>query len=436
VARAAGASVRVAPTPARLLRAVYGSTLLIRFGFGLTISVFADYLAGRSVALDAGSLGLLGFIGALSSVGEFGTVLISGALSDHLGRFPVLLSGVGVATVLLAAVSFDRSLPFVGSANFVFGVASGAILASSLAVVGDQADRNRRGYEMGWFDSMNLLGYVLGAATGLALLGILPNAQLGWAFRAGAVLLFAGFLFARVSVHRYREPGATDTFRLSRIRAAVLRREVLLVTLPWLVIYVLLGAAVYFLGRASVGIGLPLGYLAVLLGGGGLLLLLTQPSFGRLADRFGRVRMMIVGTVGFVIVLTFGALLASEGSHPVLIAGLAAGALLALSYGPAALAALADVSGIVTRGTTMAVYSLTISLGTVVGLIGSTQLYGRYGTFGLDVFFAGIAASLVILTLLRWNDLRTGRASAADRSPPSGRDPVVRAAYDSGSTRR
>jgi MFS family permease len=214
-------------------------------------------------------------------------------------------------------------------------------------------------------------------------------------------------------VRGYRERPQPDALRLRRIRDAVLRRDVLVVTLPWFVIYMLLGTAFIFLADAASAVGFPVFLLALLIGGGGLILLLTQPFFGRMADRFGRFRLMTVGTLGFVGVLTFGSLIATFGARPILLAAIGLCVVPALAYGPAALAALADLSRSISRGTTMSVYSLTISLGMFVGLFGSTALYGRYHAAGLDLFFGLIATGLVVLTAIRWSDLRTGRGAVA-----------------------
>jgi MFS family permease len=188
---------------------------------------------------------------------------------------------------------------------------------------------------------------------------------------------------------------------------------VLLVTLPWLVIYLLLGTVFVFLGTAATGAGISPKLLAAVIGGGGLLLLVTQPSLGHLADRFGRIEMMLVGTAGFVGVLAGAGLLATYGFQLAYVALVGASVLPALAYGPAALAALADLSQTIPRATTMAIYSLVISLGMLIGILAATQLYGRYGAEGLDSYFGGIAAGLTALTLVRYRDVRRGREQVA-----------------------
>ncbi len=393
----------------RLLNAVLGATFFVRFAFGLTVSIFASYIIGRSDGIDTSAVGVVGLISATAPIGEFSTVLFSGTAADRFGRFPVLLLGMGSAGLLFGLVSVTREPIVLAALNLLFGVASGAILAASLAVVADQSERTETGYEMGRFDAMNLLGWIVGFAVGFGLLGTLANAALAWVFRAGAVLLFLGVVFAARVARGHRETGLSPRFDLGGIYRAVSRRSVLLVTLPWLVIYMLLGTGFVFLGGASSGIGVPPLELAAIIAGGGILLLLTQPYFGRLADRHGRMPLMIVGTIGFVGVLACAAVLQHVGPQPWLVGVLAVSALVGLGYGPAALAALADLSQMITRATTMAIYTLTISLGMFIGLGISTSLYSEFGAVGLDSFFAAIGVALVVLTLLRQHDLALGR---------------------------
>ncbi|MCI4330409.1 MAG: MFS transporter [Thermoplasmata archaeon] len=402
-----------APPSGRLLSAVFGATFLVRFGFGLTVSIFATYLAGRSQGLETPTFGLIGLVSAMAPIGEFSTVLISGAAADRYGRVQILVGASALAALLMALVATTRLPIVLGALNLLFGVASGAILASSLAVVTEESTTGGRGLEMGRFDAVNLLGWILGFAIGYGSLDLLPNAELGVVFAVGAALLGAGALFARISARGVFERRTFDALRFRRVVDAVARRDVLLVTLPWLVIYMLLGTVFVFLGTASSSAGLPSSEIALLIGGGGLLLLLTQPTYGRMADRFGRIRLMWVGTFGFLGVLLGAALLTEYGVSTPALALVGVSALAALAYGPAALAALGDISADVARGTTMAIYSLVISLGMLVGLIASTQLYAAWGNTGLVVFFGGVAVGLFVLTAVRYWDLRRSTARPA-----------------------
>jgi MFS family permease len=390
----------------RPLTAVLAATFFVRFAFGITIAVFASYLSGTSNGIGSVDVGTVGLVSAMAPVGEFSTVLLSGAAADRYGRFPVLFAGIGLSAVLFAAIATTRSVVVLGGVNLLFGVASGAILAASLAVVADRSGEDERGYEMGRFDAMNLFGWVGGFAAGFAAVGAVPNARLGVVFLAGAAVLAAGLITAALLVRGAPRRATAPAFHLREVLRSAFRRSVLLVTLPWLVIYMLIGTALVFLAKAANGVGVSTAYLALVIGGGGALLVVTQPYFGRLADRFGRMRLMTVGATGFLLVMLFASLVVAWGAQVPLLAALGVSVLVALTYGPAALAALADLATGIGRATTMAIYSLTISLGMLGGLLASTSLFSRLGNLGLYLFFAGISAALVALTLARYREVR------------------------------
>ena len=136
-----------------------------------------------------------------SRFGEFTTVLLSGITTNHVGRFPVLFHGMMVAAFLFGLVSLTRSIFALAALNFLFGIASGAILASSLTVIADRSSADERGLEMGRFDAMNLAGWLGGFAFGIGILGFIKNHRLSIsAFRTvlylGALVLLAGLLLA------------------------------------------------------------------------------------------------------------------------------------------------------------------------------------------------------------------------------------------------
>ncbi|MGI0054438.1 MAG: MFS transporter [Thermoplasmata archaeon] len=386
------------------LPAVLGATFLVRFAFGISIAVFASYLEGHMVGLAPGEFGTVGLVSSTASIAEFSTVLLSGIAADRYGRWRILGIGMGVAAVMTLLFTVTRSPVPIASINFVFGIASGAILAASLALVADEAPRARRGYDMGRFDAVNLAGWIVGYAAGLIALGVLPNSWLAGIFPVGTLALLIGLLYAHHL--RRRQVPVARVVRARRIPLGdIVRRRVVIVVAPWLVIYTLIGTALVFLGTAADGVGISPIYLGIAIGIGGLLLTLTQPAFGTLADRFGTTRLMMIGTGGFVVVLLGAILIASYGAPPFLIAIVAVGVVGALAYGPAALSALAELSRSISRATTMAVYTLCISLGMTIGLLASTQLWANFGVPGIDAFFAVLAGALVVLAGLRyWDD--------------------------------
>ena len=400
----------------RAFLAVFSSTFFVRFAFGITTAVFASYITRSTAGIGQGEVGGVGLVSAMAPVGELATVLLSGAVADRYGRFPVLFAGIGGSAVIFALKATTRWPLALGTLNLLFGVASGAILAASLAVIGDWSGANERGFEMGRFDAMNLFGWVGGFAFGFAALGLVPNSELWFVFAVGAVVLAIGLFSAR-SLARGLPPhaaGANYVFR--DVLGHVFRRSVLLVTLPWLVIYMLIGTALIFLGSAASGVGVPTELLAGVIAVGGLLLVVTQPYFGRLSDRWGRTRLMTVGAIGFTSLMIFASLVVAFGARVEILVGLGVSVPAALAYGPAALAALADLSVEISRATTMAIYSLSISAGMVLGLVASTGLFAYFGNPGLYLFFGSIAVALVVLTILRYRETSL-RPEGALRTP-------------------
>jgi MFS family permease len=397
----------------RALLAVFGATFFVRFAFGITLAVFADYILGRITGLSGNDYGTVGLVAAMAPIGEFSTVLFSGVLTDRVGRFPVLFGGISAAALLFALVALTRDVYALGALNYFFGVGSGAILASSLAVIADRSTLDERGLEMGRFDAMNLAGWLGGFAFGIAILGLIQDHRLSvaflpYVFGIGAILLVGGLLFAGHLARGLPRKVPASGFPIVAIVRNAFRRSVLLVILPWLVVYMLLGYVLVFIGSASAGVGISDLYIAAAIGGGGFFLVLSQPRLGHLADRYGRTRMMNIGVTGFVGVVTFAALLIAYGPLLELIAGLVVSALAALAYGPAALAALADLAFELSRGTTMAIYSLTISLGMILGLVFGTQLVARFGDSGYYLFFGTVGAALVALTIARYFGVQPG----------------------------
>ncbi|HYA54735.1 MAG TPA: MFS transporter [Thermoplasmata archaeon] len=403
------APVPVTPNPGRPLLAVFSATFFVRFAFGITVAVLANYISGASGALPQETVGVVGIVAALSPVGEFSTVLFSGAAADRYGRFPVLFLGIGAAAAIFVGISFTRDPAALAVANLGYGIASGAILASSLAIVADFSGISERGFEMGRFDAMNLSGWIAGFAFGLGLKGVLPTSSLYLVFLIGSAVLAGGLGFAAFLLRGQPVHYGTPTYSFSEVLRHVFRRSVLLVTLPWLAIYMLIGAALLFLGSAASGLGIPLTELAAVIGVSGLVLVGTQPYFGRLSDRFGRMRLMTVGVTGFVLVMVFASLITAYGPKVPLLAGIGVSILAALMYGPAALAALTDLSQEMSRATTMAIYSLTISVGMLTGLLAVSQLFRFLGDLGLYLFFGALAVLLSTLTVARLVELRGAR---------------------------
>ena len=141
-------------------------------------------------------------------------------------------------------------------------------------------------------------------------------------------------------------------------------------------------------------------FLVVLAIAGIFLLAVSQTTFGSLADRFGREKIVLIGQgsiLGLMVVLAclFGFSISRFVAIPfLLIFGLGV-----LAFTPAGLAELADLAPETARGSTMGLYSMTVGAGTVFAPLAGGALITAYGDatgFSL-LFLIGTAIMICVL---------------------------------------
>jgi MFS family permease len=396
----------------RLLSSLYISTFFIRASFGIMLATLPIYLNITSEYIG------YGIVAAASPLFEMGTVLLIGAAVDRYGRKIVLLSGLVTAALFLFLLSITKDLYMIFCINAAHGVAAGAILVSSLALLTDYAPVDRRGREMGAFDAFNMLGWIVGYAVGALFLEFFKG-SLGQTFLiAGAMALF-GCVYCFFNI---TEPKKYDVLckkiRFDTIICVLKQRSIVLLTLPWFIVFMIIGAVMTFL-TVSTSQGIltisPL-LLSGIIAGAGIVLITTQVIYGRLSDKYGRLPIMVVGTIGFVGVMTvigigYGLAPTPNGEDvknsilgfwPLLgIFGF-----MALAFGPSALSSLADEAQETTRGVTMAVYSIVISAGMFIGVPSVAAIFDRFGGPGVLFFMIGCAIAMLCLMIARYVQLK------------------------------
>jgi MFS family permease len=363
-----------------------------------------------------------GIVSAASPLFEMGTVLFIGAVVDRYGRKIVLLSGLLTAALMLFLLSITKNLYMIFCINAVHGMAAGAILVSSLALLTDYAPEHRRGREMGAFDAFNMLGWVVGYAVGALFLEFFKG-SLGHTFLIAGVMALFGCLYCFVNI---TEPKKHDVLcekiRFDKIIGVLKQRSVLLLTLPWFIVFMIIGAVMTFLTVSTAKGGIltisPI-LLSGIIGGAGIVLITTQVIFGRLSDKYGRLPIMVIGTIGFVGVMTvigvgYGLSLTPNGEDvknsilrfwPLL--GLFG--IMALAFGPSALSSLADEAQETTRGVTMAVYSIVISAGMFIGVPSVAAIFDQFGGPGVLIFMIACAIAMLVLIIARYVQLKHRR---------------------------
>lgn len=498
----------------RMLSAVYASMFLIRVAFGITIVTFAQYLTSDDVVYS--------LVVASSPVWELITVVFAGVLIDRYGRKGVLLSGLGLGAVSLYGMALTRNPLALAGVNALHGISAALILVTTLAIIATHAPPQHRGREMGIFNLANLFGWVAGFVAGFLMLDALKE-RLEYTFIIAGVLATVGLLYANRMVHIPEKAGGTRSSPPStrELLSAVGNRKILLLTLPWLIVFILVGALLAFLPRVTGNLDIRGSQTALAVLGVGGLLLVSQLFWGRLADRHGREAIMLVGGLGFaalmsVIVFSFfvspdqivtravetfdvapeaaaftimavgaprdgpgdpipvvGSTTPREGGPgtPVTMRGrglsnvtrvmfnghdatydvspdgttlttvvpadattgplelvsptppqvifadvmshwiiLTLCLFVALAFAPAGLAAIADEAKEGAQGTTMSAYSLTLSLGFIIGPPMLGTISQTYGGPGMVVFYAVLAVALLAMVMTRFVQARATRA--------------------------
>lgn len=226
------------------------------------------------------------------------STLFYGPLSDRIGRKAVLLTLLAafIGVTLLAA--FAWSFPSLIAIRVLSGLCAGGILPIILALIGDLYPYRSLGRPMGW-----MFGAVAGGVAFGSTLGAWLNPYLGWRreFMVLAAAEIAVFLAVRRTRHLLHSPAK------ARLSAGQLAKGY------WALVSNARGLGAYGLiflnGAFHSGILSWLGYylfhrydlsderIGRTLLGYGIPGMLLGPTFGRLADRFGRRRIIPLGFV-------------------------------------------------------------------------------------------------------------------------------------------
>jgi MFS family permease len=401
---------------AKRLSPLYIATLFVRTSWGIGSVVLYYYLG----VPDETSRFLYGIIVAASPAAELVTVSPAGLYIDRHGRRHILILGLGLGALSLFLFTLTKNPYWAFGVNIIHGVASAFILVSSLALMGDNVHQETRGREMGVFDAMNMFGWIMGFALGFALSEFFKPFYAGGLIVAGGILL-TGFLYAWVYLAESEVRRQTH-LPITAILTVMKRKTILLLILPWFILYIVIGAILAFLPEGQKIVALPPYLFAAGVFGAGVALMISQISYGKKSDKYGRGPIMLVGAVGLTgLMILFGvAILSVPAGTPrdqmmsyiieelkkywpvILIFGACA-----LAFGPSALASLVDNADEDKRGTTMAIYSFVITLGMTIGPVVVGWLWDRVGPVGVMGFVILMGACMLVLTLLKYQSDRS-----------------------------
>ena len=274
-------------------------------GFGLIIPLVPAY----AERLNASGLTLGFLIGAYPLVQLVVTPLM-GRWSDHAGRRKVLMLsmfGSFISHVLLGFADLSNSLVLLFAARVLDGI-TGASIATAQAYIADVTTPENRARGMGLFGAAFGLGFVLGPAIGAALTqageAFGPAAYAtSWAAFGASLIALTAFILVWWKLPESK-PEASDkaaasrrTFSLDDIALTLRDRNLcrLIVTMfSAMTAFVMLEATfaylcIRYLDATQAHVAWIFAYI-------GVLIVIVQGGFvGRLAKRFGEVRLICVG---------------------------------------------------------------------------------------------------------------------------------------------
>jgi MFS family permease len=375
---------------------------------------------GKEIGASAVEIGL--FFSAFSLMMVLMRPLLGWGL-DRFGRRPFVVIGLAGYALTWAGFAFIDQVWGIVVARLLQGMSASFVWLAAYTIVADVSGEGTRGRAFGSVTQASSQGAILGTFVGFTLLNF------GFSLEGGAIqlgsweLLFLGYgitslvavLIALRRLPETKSPGArTKDNPIVWSRPWALLLLVTLVTgASWAMVSPVL---IVFL-QDNLGVGIQTLSWAFL--PTGLVWALLPAYLGRLADRFGRKPMMILGLAMAAVTSVIIPALSSVIAFALL------WALQALCYAagdPAEQALVADMTGGDQRGRAYGLYAMAADLGATIGPVGGAWLYQTVGARA-PFYVNGVVLALCAVVLGLW--LRVPAVSRGTRgSVASGDGPA------------
>ena len=365
---------------------------------------------GEELGIGESALGTL--VSAYSiMVGIF--AILAGPVSDKIGRRQILLLGTGVMTGALLMHHFVIGYYSFLAVRVGAGCAGGILSGAAVSYIGDYFPYNRRGWAIGWVMSGMAFGQIAGIPIGILLAGAYGFKVPFYLFAAAMAATFVLIWFrvpqpdVQRAACRLTVVSAVRNYRAmlaqSEIAAAAVAYFTMFLGVSFFVVYL-----PYWLEQS---LGASSTEIASLFLVGGIANVLTGPQAGKLSDRIGRKRIIILSSVGLSLVMLLTTVLVREFWAAYLLFFVLM-VLVAMRLSPFSALLTALVSD-ERRGSLM---SMAIALGQVgfaVGAAAAGPLYSGFG-YGSNTVLAA-AAVLIMAGILAY--LVPEPAPSDDTSP-------------------
>lgn len=183
----------------RPLIVIYAAIVLDAAGIGLIFPILPALLAEVTHAGNVATT--IGIMTALYAAVQFVFAPVLGALSDRIGRRPVLLISLAGAAINYLFLAFAGSLTLLLLGRAIAGLTS-ANVSVATAYITDITEEDRRARRFGLLNAMFGIGFIVGPVLG----GTLGDHSLRLPFIAAAVLNGVNLLIALFILRESRKP--------------------------------------------------------------------------------------------------------------------------------------------------------------------------------------------------------------------------------------
>jgi SET family sugar efflux transporter-like MFS transporter len=171
---------------------------------GAVYAVWANYMVSELGYSQAA----MSRLWALASTTEFPLMILSGWLSDRIGRLPMLSLGFVAWTVVFSGYVFVPVMPWMVLIQLTRGFAYSAFTATAMTYATEVRPKAQRGQVSGLYSSASGVGLILGSSLGGTLTQLTSfRTMIG----TNAVLIFGGAIYLAVvalqHVKRVRQQG-------------------------------------------------------------------------------------------------------------------------------------------------------------------------------------------------------------------------------------
>jgi multidrug resistance protein len=276
---------------ALVLACITAATFTDLVAYSVAVPVLPDYAA----RFDAGPT----TIGVLFASFGITLLLVSlpmGVISDRLGRKGPMIAGLALLALSTLAFAYAGSMSMLFAARMLQGAADGITWIVGFAMIADLYGPDERGRAMGLAMAGSTLGIIIGPVLG------------GWLYEIGGIrlpfLVVAAMAIVELAAFVFVAPrtrGSGSSVPIARVLTHRPIAMTVLVVIAGSGTLAMLEPVIPLVAQLRWGLGPP--EIGTLFGIAAIASTTMHPIYGRLSDRWGGRRLMMIGLVGSAFVL-------------------------------------------------------------------------------------------------------------------------------------